>query len=328
MDDEVRSSTSVKRIVGVGEAMVELSPAGEGLYRLGFAGDTFNTIWHISQLLGDKASTGFVTRVGSDVLSDRFLSELTADGLDPRLIGREATRHMGLYLIELTGTERSFQYWRNDSAAKLLAGSSEALDGSFENADLIHVSGITLAVLAEAARENLHAAISRARERGARISFDPNIRPRLWSSLDDARSAVLRMLELVDVALPSFDDEHALWGDDSPSRTLQRYRDRGVLEVVVKNGADPVVCGDRTDEWVVSTPAVSGVRDTTGAGDAFNAGYLSARMSGQAALAAVRAGQAMSGEVLKHLGARAPKDTVRTLGTRLFASPRASVSAS
>lgn len=312
---------SVKRIVGVGEAMVELSPAGEGLYRLGFGGDTFNTVWHMSQLLGDGASTGFVTRVGSDALSSRFLEDLTSDGLDPVVVGRETTRHMGLYLIELTGTERSFQYWRNDSAARRLADQPEALNVSFEGADLIHVSGITLAILSEAARENLFASLSHARSRGARISFDPNVRPRLWSNLDEARGAVVRMLDLVDVALPSFDDDQALWGDDSPSRTLKRYRERGVIEVVVKNGADPVICGDTSDEWAVATPGVSGVRDTTGAGDAFNAGYLSARMSGQSLLAAVRAGQSVSGEVLKHSGAKAPKGLIRNLGFRLFGQP-------
>lgn len=315
---DLLTAGSIKRIVAVGEAMVELSPAGEDLYRLSFGGDTFNTIWHMSQLLGNQASTAFVTRVGSDALSNRFVAELTSDGLDAGVIGREVARHMGLYLIELTGTERSFQYWRNESAAKRLADQRDALEVSFDGADMLHVSGITLAVLSDDARENLYASIAKARDRGARVSFDPNVRPRLWSGPDEARRVVLRMLDLVDVALPSFDDEKALWGDDSPSRTLERYRASGVLEVVVKNGADPVVCGDATDEWVVSTPEVSDLRDTTGAGDAFNAGYLSARISGRSPLSAIRAGQAVSGQVLKHLGARAPKEVVRELGSRLF----------
>ena len=126
------------------------------------------------------------------------------------------------------------------------------------------------------------------------------------------------MLEVVDIALPSFDDEKMLWGDDSATGTLRRYRDRGVPEVVVKNGADPVVFGDTTDDWAIPTPPVSGVRDTTGAGDAFNAGYLSARAVSQGLLAAVRAGQVVSAEVLKHPGARSPREIVRSLGETLF----------
>lgn len=308
------------RIVGVGEAMIELSPAGDGLYRLSYAGDTFNTIWHMAQLLGERASSGFVTRIGSDPLSSRFLADLKHGGLDARVVGRDDTRHMGLYLIELTGTERSFQYWRNDSAARALADRPELLLEGFTNADLVHVSGITLAVLHGQARGNLFGALSEARQNGARVSFDPNIRPRLWPSLEEARIAVLEMLKFTDIVLPSFDDEKMLWNDASPVATLRRYRCQGLFEVVVKNGADAVTASMGDDELSVPTSAVDGVRDTTGAGDAFNAGYLSARCLGLGQVAAVRTGQAMSAEVLKHPGARAPMDIARDMGRDLFGS--------
>lgn len=307
------------RVVGVGEAMVELSPAGDGLYRLGFAGDTFNTVWHMAQLLGRGASAGFVTRIGSDALSNRFLAELENGGLDTGVVGRDDAKHMGLYLIELAGTERSFQYWRNESAARSLADEPETLSAVFDGADLIHVSGITLAILTDEARSSLFDALVLARRRGATIGFDPNVRPRLWSGLDKAQSAILRMIELTDIALPSFDDEKMLWQDASPSDTLRRYRSHGVAEVVVKNGANAVTAGLGGDELIIATPAVDGVRDTTGAGDAFNAGYLSARCAGAAQADAVRAGQTVSAEVLKHPGARAPMHIAKELGERLFA---------
>ena len=101
------------RIVAIGEAMVEMAPVGEGLYRRGYAGDTFNTVWHMAQLLGDAARSGFVTRVGRDGLSDAFVAEMAADGLDVSGVTRDPERGMGLYLIELDGVERSFHYWRH-----------------------------------------------------------------------------------------------------------------------------------------------------------------------------------------------------------------------
>jgi 2-dehydro-3-deoxygluconokinase len=118
---------ATRRVVAIGEAMVEMAPVGDGLYRRGFAGDTFNTGWHMAQLLGDAACVGFVTRVGCDGLSDAFVAEIAADGLDVSGIARDPERGMGLYLIKLDGVERSFHYWRQCSAARRLADDPTSL---------------------------------------------------------------------------------------------------------------------------------------------------------------------------------------------------------
>ncbi len=299
--------------VAVGEAMVELAPVGDGHYRRGFAGDTFNTAWHMAQVLQGRASVGFATRVGQDRISDEFVAELTADGLDVSVLGRDPMRIMGLYLIELNGVERSFHYWRDTSAARGLASDAGALARAVAGAGLIHLSGITVAILSPADRETLFAVLAQAKANGARVSFDPNIRPRLWASLDEVRHVVPQVLELTDIALPSFDDEAAVWGDMTPKATIARLASAGIAEIAVKDGAGPV--------WVLSaghiktlpTPAVHGIRDTTGAGDGFNAGYLAARLLGQTPEMAVTAGQRFSGEVIRHPGARLPKAFVPSL---------------
>ncbi len=296
--------------VAVGEAMVEIAPVGGGQYRRGFAGDTFNTAWHLALVLQGRAKVGFVTRVGRDRISDAFVAELTADGLDVSAIKRDPARIMGLYLIELEGVERSFHYWRDASAARGLAADAEALAQAFAGAGLIHLSGITLAILQPAGRATLFAALAGARDTGARVSFDPNIRPRLWASMEEARQVVAQMLALTDIALPSFDDEASVWGDAAPEATIARFAAAGVTEIAVKDGAGPV--------WTLSggqvnsqpTPQVQGICDTTGAGDGFNAGYLAARLLGQGPQRAVTAGQRFSGEVIRHFGARLPKDQI------------------
>lgn len=299
------------KICAIGEPMIELAPVG-GLYARGFAGDTFNTAWHMAQLLGPRAQVGMVTRLGRDGLSDAFVAEMAADGLDVSGISRDEIRRMGLYLIELDGVERSFHYWRETSAARHLADDPAALAEALRGAALIHLSGITLAILSEPARATLFAALSEARGRGARISFDPNIRARLWPSAAVLRQTLTAILPLVDIALPSFDDEATHFGDTSPDATIARFQAAGVAEVVVKNGAAPVdyLAGERGQ---VPTPPVDDIRDTTGAGDAFNAGYLSARLAGQPPEGAICAGQRLSAEVLRHPGARAPKSAVASL---------------
>lgn len=301
-----------RTVVAIGEAMIELAPVDGGLYRKGFAGDTFNTAWHMAQVLGTRAKVGFVSRVGQDTLSNAFVAELTADGVDTSGISRDAARTMGLYLIELNGVERSFHYWRGMSAAKGLADDPKVLVAALQGAGLIHLSGITLAILSPAARTVLFDALARARADGALVSFDPNIRARLWTDQAEIHETVGQMLRLTDIALPSFDDEAAHWSDASPQATLARFAAAGVAEVVVKNGSGATVY-QADGQGAVATPAVDGIKDTTGAGDAFNAGYLAARLSGQSVPAAIGLGQKLSAEVICTFGARADKDRVRAM---------------
>lgn len=302
-----------RRVVSIGEAMLELAPVGNGLYRRGYAGDTFNTVWHMAQLLGDNAEAGFVTRIGRDRLSDAFVDQMSADGLDVSGVARDSDRNMGLYLIELDGVERSFHYWRQASAARLLADDPPALAGALRGAGLVQLSGITLAILSRGGRENLFRVLAEARGAGAVIAFDPNIRPRLWSSPEEIRDTVSEMASLTDIALPSFDDEAAQWDDWSPDDTIARFMSVGAREVVVKNGSGRVRFGSEGEVGDCDTPPVDDIRDTTGAGDAFNAGYLSARMMGCPPRQAVSVGQKLSALVIQHFGAHAPRDSVKAL---------------
>ena len=304
-----------RRVVSIGEAMLEMAPVGDGLYRRGYAGDTFNTVWHVAQLMGENASAGFVTRIGQDRLSDKFAAEMSADGLDISGVARDPKRNMGLYLIELDGVERSFHYWRQFSAARLLADDASTLAEALHGAGLIHLSGITLAILSPEARGNLFQVLANARRAGAIIAFDPNIRPRLWSSLEEIRATVSQLLSLTDIALPSFDDEAALWDDAAPSDTIRRFASSGVREVIVKNGAGKVQFFADGEAGECDTPPVENIRDTTGAGDSFNAGYLAARLMGLPPRRAVPVGQELSALVIQNFGARAPKDDVRALAS-------------
>lgn len=298
------------KTAAVGEAMIEMAETGDGIYRKGFAGDTFNTAWHMAQIPDLTLPVRFVTKVGTDTLSGEFIATLDAAGLDTSFVGRVADRTMGLYMIELDGTERSFHYWREMSAARLLADEDTWLAQSLQGAGLIHVSGITLAILRPEARARLISTLALARMQGAIVSFDPNVRPRLWPSADVARNAIQAMLAVTDLALPSFDDEAALWGDRSPDETVERLRAAHVSEIVVKNGAAAVTSWDGDRFTQAPCKPVAGIRDTSGAGDAFNAGYLAARLAGHTPENAIASGQIMSAAVLQHFGARIPAGQV------------------
>lgn len=299
----------------IGEAMVEMAPVGGGLYRRGFAGDTFNTVWHMAQWLGAAADVGMVTRLGQDALSDAFIAAMAADGLSLSGISRDPSRHMGLYMIELDGVERSFHYWRETSAARHLADDGALLARALEGVGLVHLSGITLAILSPAGRGTLFSVLAEFRAKGGRVSFDPNIRPRLWASRNEMQETITRMLAACDIALPSMDDERAFFGDPDAEAVLARMAALGVAEIVVKDGAGPVTIRSGGETVVVPTPSVGRIVDTTGAGDAFNAGYLAARVVGGDAVQSVAAGQRMAAAVLSHHGAIASKEAVAALPT-------------
>src|SRR5690606_21942858 len=130
-------------------------------------------------------------------------------------------------------------YWRNDAAARRLADDADALARSLAGRSLVYFSGITLAILAPEARETLAGALAAARNAGSLVAFDPNYRPRLWRAPGEAQEAFARVLPLCDIALPTFPDEQALFGDADPAATTARLSALGVGEVVVKNGEAP-----------------------------------------------------------------------------------------
>jgi 2-dehydro-3-deoxygluconokinase len=304
-------------LIGIGEAMVELAPMEGGLYAQGFAGDTLNTCWYLRRLSPDERRVGYLTRVGEDALSSRLLDFLTASGLDVRAVSRDPERTLGLYLIQLEGAERHFSYWRDQSAARRLADDPVRLDEALEDAALIHVSGITLAIVEALGRRNLLAALATARARGALVSFDPNVRRRLWPDEATLRDAMSEMFAACDIALPSFDDEAGVWGDADPRASAARIAALGVREIVVKNGAGPA--------WVFADGAGAEVparrsgdaRDTTGAGDSFNAGYLAARLAGFGAVDACQFAHGLAAEVVRHPGALAPVAAIEPMRREL-----------
>ncbi|MGA0541948.1 sugar kinase [Neotabrizicola sp. VNH66] len=289
------------RFLSIGEAMIELSEEAP-LWAMNVAGDTLNTAWHFRALAGDAAQVAYLTRLGTDPFSDRIATFIAAAGIGTGFLQRDPDRGPGLYAISLTKGERSFTYWRETSAAKLLAEDSAALDRALGWADQIYFSGITLAILSPAARDRLFAALTDARGGTRRIIFDPNLRPRLWEDAATMRATVMRAAALSDVVLPSFDDEAAWFGDTDLAACARRYGAEAGREVVVKNGGRNVLVAMDGQLTEVPLTPVEPV-DTSGAGDSFNAGWLFARLSSADAGTCTAAAHALASQVIGRKGA-------------------------
>lgn len=297
-------------VVAVGECMLELSrPAsadgrrlGKG-WALGLGGDTYNTAVHLCR---QGLPVRYFTAIGQDPYSDEMLAAGQAEGLDTSLVLRHPRQAPGLYAIHThAGGERSFSYWRSGSAARSLfelPDIEEALAAAAK-AGLLYLSGITLSLFAAEQRARLVELARRVRAAGGAVAFDSNYRPAGWSDVTIARSAMQAVAPYVSIALPTEEDEQRLFGDAGIEHTIERWRSSGAAEVVIKCGAAGCIVASASGQVEVPAMAVDEVIDTTGAGDAFNAGYLAARARGEIPPEAAQAAVRLAARVVQHRGA-------------------------
>lgn len=289
--------------VAIGECMIEMSGGTGDQWNMGIAGDTLNTAWHFRNATSAADwHVRYVTALGDDRYSDRIATFISDAGIDATAIQHLSGKRPGLYLINQEGGDRVFTYWRENSAARKMADDLTKLETAFRGADVIYLSGITLAILTPDRRAALIDLLGNLADH-CRVAFDPNIRPALWEDAQTCKDTISRVAGMSDIILPSFDDEAALFGDASPTETVMRYRDLGVKEVVVKNAGNPCTFLSNGQVETIPTPTVSKIVDATGAGDSFNAAFLATRLSGKDTADAIRAGQDLSGKVIQTHGA-------------------------
>ncbi|MGY3569866.1 2-dehydro-3-deoxygluconokinase [Vibrio paucivorans] len=300
----------------IGECMVELQRKDDGL-KQSFGGDTLNTALYLSRLTKHTGiKTSYITALGNDPFSVDMLGKWRLEGLDTALVSQRDDKQPGLYYIETDETgERSFHYWRNDSAAKYMldgTNSNDLLDTLFTY-DALYLSGITLAILTDNGRSKLFEFLPLYKSRGGKVIFDNNYRPQLWSSQKHAQSCYSEMLKYTDIALLTFDDEQELYGDDCIEQCVERTTAAGVEELLIKRGSKDCLVIDGQDASYVAPMPVDNIVDTTAAGDSFSAGFLAKRFCGGNPKEAALAGHVVAGKVIQHQGAIIPLEAMPDL---------------
>ena len=295
-------------IAAIGECMIELGTPMEGSPKLSFGGDTLNTAVYLARLLGDSIPIDYITALGDDPYSDDMIASWESEGVGVGLVNRISGRLPGLYTIRTDPYgERSFYYWRDNSAAKdmFMGQFGELLDEKLLDYDLIYLSGVTLSILNEAGRDRIFNVIDKARNAGAVVVFDSNYRPKAWPDRKQALRVMNKMMRLTDIALPSLDDEKKLRGIDSVAACLTVLKEFGVSEICLKDGANGCN-GWSCDEGFV-LPAIEQIPiDTTAAGDSFNACYVAMRVGGHDSQESATAAIKLASVVIRHRGAIIP----------------------
>jgi 2-dehydro-3-deoxygluconokinase len=295
------------RVVCIGECMVELRAVGEDTFARSFAGDAYNTAVYLKRSL-PAARVQLLTATGDDALSKAMRRTWSAQGIEDELAFSVKGGSPGLYLIETDASgERSFQYWRQESAARRwLALLEERGESILQGADIIYLSGISLAILTPEERAAAVAMLRRLRTHVGRIAFDPNVRLRLWQSPQVAAQTIRAALSACDIALPSAEDLAWLLGVEEPMRQLDLLAAMGVSEVALTLGANGCAIADEGRHTRLPGLSVERVVDTSGAGDSFNGAYLAGRLQGCSPDQAAESALKVASRVVTHAGAIVP----------------------
>jgi 2-dehydro-3-deoxygluconokinase len=305
---------TVFRVASVGECMIELRHRSPTELELAYGGDTLNFAVYLTRLTRDQgARVDYVTALGDDTYSDGMLAMWQAEGVGTELVARLPGRLPGLYTIRVDERgERSFTYWRSNSAARdmLKDGRAERLGKVLTGYDLLYLSGITLSILDPPQRQALMAIADAVRAAGGRVAFDSNYRPVGWPDRAAAQRAVDETLTRTDIALPTLEDEQALFGVPDAPALADRLHRLGVAEVAIKLGPEGCFLSSAAFTGKVPAEKVGEVVDSTAAGDSFNAGYLAARLLGATPEMAGRLGNRLAARVIAHRGAIIPADAM------------------
>lgn len=302
----------------IGECMIELSIKGDSTTR-SFGGDTLNTAVYLSRLLAKQSiNIHYVTALGVDPFSQEMIDIWQKEQINTDLVQRMDNKMPGLYSIVTDETgERSFYYWRNDAAAKfwLKTSETERICQQIAQFDYVYLSGISIAILDAESIIKLIDLLRQVKANGGKVIFDNNYRPRLWTSVEQARQVYADILSYTDIAFLTLDDEDLLWGKLPYEQVIERTKRFGVTEIVIKRGSDSCIIATQDKQYSVPANKIAKeqIIDTTAAGDSFGAGYLAARLTGSDPEKSAKQGHLVAGTVIQYRGAIIPLEATPKL---------------
>lgn len=262
-------------IITIGDGMITFDPQTRGPLRFvhqferKVGGAELNVLLGCSRL-GLKA--GWISRLGKDEFGRHILNVVRGEGVDISEVKLMEGYPTSLNFKEVreSGAGRTF-YYRQKSPTETLAPDLLP-DEYISNAKILHTTGVFPAIN-EKNRKIILRALQLAKQSGVAVSFDPNIRLRLWSK-EEAKETILSYLPYVDYLLTSKEELRILFGtcdDKALKENLDNYSFKHVVIKDGENGARALVNG----EWIHSTGfRVENVVDTVGAGDGFDTGFL------------------------------------------------------
>ncbi|EMA53697.1 sugar kinase [Halococcus salifodinae] len=270
------------RVVTLGETMVLINPAESGPmkytteFKKSLGGAESNVAIGLARLGHD---VGWISKLGADPHGEYLRSFVRGEGVDTSHVTTTPDAPTGIMFKERRALgESSVYYYRHGSAASTMTP-ADLPEAFLTDAEYLHLTGITPA-LSDSCRETVFAAVERAREADVTISFDPNLREKLWDSTEEMRSTLLDLVGAADIVLPGIEEGRTLFDADDPEAIAAACLDRGADLAAVKLGAAGALVADHATTERVAGYDVERVVDPVGAGDGFAAGFLAGRLRG------------------------------------------------
>lgn len=287
-------------IVGIGECLVEFAEIEPRQYRQSYSGDILNALW-MASALGLKC--GLVSRLGDDPFTPGLIDVLNEANIDLSFSPRVGGRPNGVYYVLESGERKVFHFVRKGSAAtQTFSDATDGIEAYLKQSRFVLFSAIPLAIMESP--QNMLDVLHRCSEE-ATICFDLNVRVALWPDLSHLREHIAKLASVVTFLFVSMDDDKALYGERDVEAALRFYGDLGYRNVIVRQGSDPTVVLSNDRLIRVSTIPNLTVTDPTGAGDAFNAGFIAAQAQGKDIETSTAYGNAAAASVLAVVGGRA-----------------------
>ena len=291
-------------VVALGEAMVEFNQTlpGQAQFLQGFGGDTSNAAIAAARA---GARSAYLTRVGGDSFGRLLLQLWAQEGVNSAGVTTASASHTGIYFVTHGALGHEFHYRRDGSAASRmtphwLAGAPAEV---IRRSQFLHLSGISLAI-SPGACDTAFEAMALAREAGTRVSFDSNLRLKLWP-LARALACTVQAVSMCDIFLPGLEDMVTLTGLSDPNSILDWGHAHGAPVVALKLGPDGALVSNGQQREHLEARNVT-VRDATGAGDCFCGNLLARLAKGDDVFRAAYYANAAAGLSVQGFGAVTP----------------------
>ena len=290
-------------ILCLGEPMLEFNqqPAGADgrrLYLEGHGGDTSNAAIAAAR---SGASVGYVSAIGRDGPGDSFLALWEREGVDAATVKHDDGAATGIYFVTHDERGHHFTFYRGGSAASRFGPDDVPVD-AIRQAKVLHLSGISQAI-SDSACDAGFRAMEVAKAAGVAVSYDTNLRLRLWP-VARAAAVIHAAIGMADIALPSMDDATALTGLTEPDAVVDFYLRLAPL-VLLKCGKAGAIVATRQARTRIPGVTVQAV-DATGAGDTFAGAFLARHVAGDDAVTAAWYANAAAALSTTGYGAVAP----------------------
>ena len=291
-------------ILSIGEPMVEMNQTqpGKPEYLQGFGGDTSNAAIAAAR---QGAKVAYFTRLGEDEFARMFLELWKAEGVDASAVPRDPKAFTAVYFVQHGPQGHAFHYLRNGSAASRMKP-EDVPEELLKSAKFVHASGISLAISGPA-QHTVMTSFDKAKKAGARISFDANLRTRLWT-IEEAKKGIAAAAKLSDCFFASVEDAEALSGLKARDAMIDWAHRLGAVNVFLKLGAEGAMVSNVSSRELIRGMSVKSV-DATGAGDCFCGAALARLAAGDDVFAAARYANVAAALATTGFGAVAPIPT-------------------